>query len=112
MNIWDIFKKKNRNNLNSSLGLALMMSNNSKSDIELPKNATAIDFAYRIHSKLGNTMVSAVVNDHVVEPDYILQNKDRVRIITDLLAYGPHQEWIDKVQTIKARRKIREFYKK
>lgn len=80
--------------------------------IELPKNATAIDFAYRIHSELGNTMVSAVVNDRVVEPDYILQNKDRVRIITDILAYGPHQEWIDKVQTTKARRKIKEFYKK
>ena len=56
-------------------------------------------------------MVSAVVNDRVVEPDFILQNKDWVRIITDLLAYGPHQEWIDKVQTTKARRKIREFYK-
>ena len=80
--------------------------------IELPKNSTAIDFAYRIHSELGNTMVSAIVNDKMVEPDYILKNKDRVRIITDILAYGPHQEWLEKVQTTKAKRKIKEFTKK
>lgn len=45
-------------------------------------------------------------------PDYILHNKDRVRIITDIMSYGPREEWIDKVQTTKAKRKIREFNKK
>ena len=80
--------------------------------IELPKNSTAIDLAYYIHTNLGNTMVSAVVNDRVVEPSYILQNKDRVRIITDVLAYGPHPEWIDIVQTTKAKRAIKDFVKK
>jgi len=79
--------------------------------IELPKGATAIDFAYKIHSDLGNTMVSAVVNDKVVEPEYQLRNKDRVRIITDVLSYGPREEWLDKVQTTKAKRKIKEFRK-
>ena len=80
--------------------------------IELPKGATAIDFAYKIHSDVGNTMVSAIVNDKTVDPDYILHNKDRVRIITDIMSYGPREEWIDKVQTTKAKRKIREFNKK
>ena len=77
--------------------------------IELPKGSTAIDFAYKIHSDIGNIMVSAVVNDKVVEADYVLHNKDRVRIITDILSYGPREEWIDKVKTTKAKRKIREF---
>ena len=53
--------------------------------VELPKGSTAIDFAYKIHSNIGNTMVSAIVNEKSVEADYVLQNKDRVRIITDIL---------------------------
>ena len=77
----------------------------------MPKGATAIDFAYKIHSDLGNTMVFAVVNDKVVDPEYQLRNKDRVRIITDVLSYGPREEWLDKVQTTKAKRKIKEFGK-
>lgn len=80
--------------------------------IELPKGSTTIDFAYKIHSELGNTMTSAIVNDHVVSTDYVLKNKDRVRIITDNLSYGPREDWIDKVQTAKAKRKIREFNNK
>ena len=79
---------------------------------ELPKGSTAIDFAYKIHSNIGNTMVSAIVNDKPVEADYVLQNKDRVRIITDILSYGPREEWLDKVKTTKAKRKINEFRKK
>ena len=77
--------------------------------IELPKGSTAIDFAYKIHSNIGNTMVSAIVNDKPVEADYVLHNKDRVRIITDILSYGPREEWLDKVKTTKAKRKINEF---
>ena len=80
--------------------------------IELPKGSTAIDFAYKIHSDIGDTMVSAVVNDKAVEADYVLHNKDRVRIITDILSYGPREEWIDKVKTTKAKRKIRDFKRK
>lgn len=79
--------------------------------VELPKGSTAIDFAYKIHSNIGNTMVSAIVNDKPVEADYILHNKDRVRIITDILSYGPREEWLDKVRTTKAKRKIKEFIK-
>ena len=80
--------------------------------IELPKGSTAIDFAYEIHSDIGNTMVSAIVNDKMVDPCHVLNSKDRVRIITDIMSYGPREEWLDKVQTTKAKRKIKEFNKK
>ena len=80
--------------------------------IELPKGATAIDFAYKIHTKLGNTMASAVVNDKYVPAETVLKNRDRVRIITDDLSFGPRYEWIDSAVTAKAKRKIREFNKK
>ena len=80
--------------------------------IELPVGATAIDFAYKIHTDIGNTMVSAVVNEDHVPVDHILQNKDRVRIITDPLSFGPREEWIDKATTTNAKKKIREFNKR
>ena len=77
--------------------------------IQLPKNATPIDFAYEIHTELGNTIVKALVNDEEVPVNYILKNKDRVRVITDSLSLGPKEEWLDVVKTTKAKRKIREF---
>ena len=77
--------------------------------IELPKGSTPIDFAYSIHTDIGNTMVAAVVNDEYVSENYILKNKDRVRIITDDLYFGPREDWIDKAKTTKAKRKIKEF---
>jgi len=80
--------------------------------IELPVGSTPIDFAYQIHTDIGNTMVYAVVNDEVVSPDYKLQNKDRVKIITDDLAYGPKSSWLPLVATSRARRKIKEFNRK
>ena len=48
--------------------------------IELPKGATPIDFAYKIHTDLGNTMVGAFVNDEYVSIDYVLKNKDRIKL--------------------------------
>ena len=80
--------------------------------IELPKGATPIDFAYKIHTDIGNTMVGVFVNDEFVPIDYVLHNKDRVRIVTDELSYGPRIDWIDKAQTSLAKRKIKEFSKK
>ena len=79
--------------------------------IELPKGATPIDFAYKIHTELGNTMVECMVNDKPVPFDYILKNKDRVKIIADKLSCGPRKEWLDKTQTSYAKKRIREFYK-
>ena len=80
--------------------------------IELPKGATVIDFAYKIHTDIGNTMVGVFVNDEYVPVDYVLQNKDRVRIVTDDLSYGPREDWIEKAQTNLAKRKIKEFSKR
>ena len=80
--------------------------------IELPKGATVIDFAYKIHTYIGSTMVGVFVNDEYVPVDYVLKNKDRVRIITDDLSYGPREEWLDKAQTSLAKRKIKEFNRK
>ena len=77
--------------------------------IELPKGATPIDFAYKIHTDIGNTMVGAFVNDEFVPIDYVLRNKDRVRIVTDDLSFGPREDWINKAQTSLARKKIKEF---
>jgi len=77
--------------------------------IELPKGSTPIDFAYRIHTDVGNTMVSAKVNDELVSACYKLQNKDRVKIITDNLASGPTEDWLKYAQTSYARRRIRDY---
>ena len=85
----------------------------SKGDIiELPYGSSVIDFAYKIHTDIGNTMVGAIVNDEYVPVDYILKNKDRVKILTDSLSFGSHEEWEKIVKTSNARRKIREFNRK
>ena len=54
-------------------------------------------------------MVGAFVNDELVSVDYILKNKDRVRIITDELSFGPKDDWIDKAQTVIAKQMIKKF---
>ena len=77
--------------------------------IELPKGSTPIDFAYKIHTDIGNIMVCAFVNDECVSVDYVLKNKDRVRIVTDILSYGPRKEWADIAKTSYARKRIKEF---
>ena len=77
--------------------------------LELPKGSTPIDFAYQLSTDIGNTMVGAFVNDEAVPIDYTLQNKDRVRIITDDLSFGSRDDWESKAHTSLAKRKIREF---
>lgn len=79
--------------------------------IELPQGATVIDFAYKIHSNLGNTMTGAIVNDEAVPIDYVLKNDDRVKVITNNSSLGPDESWLDKVTTTKAKRKIKEYRK-
>lgn len=78
--------------------------------ISLPKGSTIIDLAYKLD--LGNIMIGAVVNDENRPVDYVLNNKDRVRIITDDLSFGPREDWIDKAITSSAKMKIKEFTKK
>ena len=79
--------------------------------IELPNSSTPIDFAYKIHSELGNTMIAAVVNDEIVPFDYRLQNNDRVRIITDASVYVDRKPWLDYVVTTHAKKKLNEYLK-
>ena len=80
--------------------------------IELPKGATPIDFAYKLNTDIGNTMVGVFVNDEYVPIDYILQNKDRIRIVTDDLSYGPRDDWMEKAHTSYAKQKIGDFNRK
>ena len=80
--------------------------------IELPKGATPIDFAYKLNTDIGNTMVGVFVNDEYVPIDYILQNKDRIRIVTVDLSYGPRDDWMEKTHTSYAKQKIRDFNRK
>ena len=81
--------------------------------IELPKGATIIDFAYKIHSDIGNTMKEAVVNDEYNIPfNYELKTNDRVKILTDTLSKGPLKDWENIATTTRAKRKIREFHNK
>lgn len=80
--------------------------------IELPKGSTIIDFAYKIKTDMGNTLVGAEVNDEYVTIDYVLKNKDRVKVITDKLSSGPREDWMDKAHTSYAKNKIKEFKRK
>ena len=77
--------------------------------IELPRGSTAIDFAYKIQTDIGNMIIAAIVNDKLVDANYVLHNKDRVKIITDVKSRGPREEWLGDVQTTKARSRIKEF---
>lgn len=80
--------------------------------ITLPKGATPVDFAYKIHTEVGNSMVEAIVNGISVPLNYKLQDKDRIVIVTDILSNGPDIEWIKFAKTSHARRRIKENSKK
>ena len=80
--------------------------------IELPKGSTPIDFAYRIHTDIGNSMIGAIVNDDKVSIYDELHNKDRVRIITSEYSMGPGRDWMENTKTTHAKRRIREFNRK
>ena len=80
--------------------------------IELPKGSTPIDFAYRVHSDVGNTMVGAIVNGNIVSLDYVLNDGDIIKINTNKNSFGPSREWIDMAFTSKAKNKIKAFYNK
>ncbi len=79
--------------------------------IELPKGATPLDFAYKIHSKVGETTVGVIVNNSIVPLDYELQNNDIVKINTNKNS-TPSKEWLNIVKTTQARNKIKNFFTK
>ena len=98
--------------INADLFTDLIYVYTPKGDvIELPKNSTPIDFAYRIHSDVGDTTIGAIVNDQIVPLSYELKNDDIVNIKTNKDA-TPNQDWLSFVKTNQAKNKIKAYFSK
>ncbi len=80
--------------------------------IELPRGSTPVDFAYKVHSELGDTLVGAIVNENIVPLDYQLKTGDIIKVNTNKASKGPNKDWLNFVKTNQAKNKIKGFYNK
>ena len=80
--------------------------------IELPQGSTCVDFAYKVHTEVGDKMIGAIVNDNIVPFDYKLKTGDIIKVNTSKLSKGPNKDWLNFVITSQARNKIKNFYSK
>lgn len=101
-----------RKNIEEELFSDLIYVFTPKGDVmELPLGSTPIDFAYRVHSKVGDTCIGAIINDNIVTLDYKLKDGDIVRINTNPNS-KPNKDWLNIVKTTQAKNKIKSYFSK